>query len=220
VISPLIANAFLHEVFDVWFHDQVLPRMHDDAFAVRYADDLAVVFKDKRDAERVHAVIHKRFGRFGLTLHPEKTRLEQTTMPSSNFKRRDQPAGYRPGTLSFLGFTLYWAKARRGNRVIKSKTAAKSLRRAIRRVWIWCREHRHMPLAAQQQSLSKQMRGHYAYFGVWGNSQQPRRFYEKVVAAWRRWLCRRSDSAKRTWRWINGVYRRHPLPAPVIHHRF
>ena len=218
VISPLLANVFLDTVFDHWFEEVAKPRLRGPAIAVRYADDIVVATKYRDDAERVMRALPKRFGRFGLRLHPEKTGMVPFHRPPPGRRRRDIPREARPGTFDFLGFTFYWDRSRRGKWIIKQKTAAKRLRRAVKRVWQWCRSHRHEPLAEQHRSLSNKLRGHYAYYGVVGNGRSLTSFYELVKAAWRRWLFRRSNRAKRTWRWINGVYQRYPLPAPRIVH--
>ena len=219
VVSPMLANIFLHEIFDQWFEEIVKPRLRSPVFAVRYADDIVIGVKNKDDAERLMCVLHKRFGKYGLMLHPAKTRLVMFCQPWKGHRRRDIPHDRRPGTFEFLGFCFYWGQSKRGFWAIKMKTAASRLRRAIKRVWQWCRAHRHEPLEEQRQQLNRQLQGHYAYYGITGNAKALSQFYEGVKAAWRRWLYRRSDSSKRTWKWITSVYRRLPLKPPRIVHR-
>ena len=203
VISPLLANVFLHAVLDVWFETQVKPRMRGRAFLVRYADDFVLVFSRRDDAERVYDVLPKRFARFGLTLHPEKTKLLDFTRPG---------ASKRPQSFDFLGFTHLWARSRRGSWVVKQQTAATRLRRALRAVSDWCRRHRHLPISAQREALSRKLRGHCAYYGITGNSRALWRFRAGVLRTWRKWLMRRSNAARRPWSWWNLLCADYPLP--------
>ena len=127
VISPLLANIYLHEVMDVWFEREVKPRMKGSSFLIRYADDLIIGFKLESDASRVMDILPKRFGEYGLTLHPDKTRL-------IDFRKPQEPedAGKRgPGSFDLLGFTFFWAKSRKGNWVVKQRTAKSRLRIAL-----------------------------------------------------------------------------------------
>ena len=218
VISPLLANIFLHMVFDLWFEEVVKPRLRGTAVAVRYADDIVIGVKRREDAERIMEVLPKRFGRYGLRLHPEKTRVVPFHRPLPGRRRKETPANERPGSFDFLGFTFYWGQSKLGKWIIKEQTSPRRLRRAIKRVWEWCRCHRHESLEEQRQKLSSQLEGHYAYYGVSGNSRALWMFYERVKEAWRRWLFRRSDRGKRTWVWINRIFRRYPLPAPRVVH--
>ena len=112
VISPLLSNIFLHYVLDLWFEQEVKPRLRRGAFLIRFADDFVIGFRDHRDAQRVMEVVPKRFGKYGLTVHPTKTKLVPFRPPSST-GRKDPPAD-RPGTFDLLGFTHYWDRSRRG----------------------------------------------------------------------------------------------------------
>jgi len=133
----LISNIYLHEVLDVWFEEMVRPRLDGEAALMRFADDFVILLSDERDARRVEAVLGKRFGKYGLALHEEKTRLVEF--------RRPREGGNQPGSFDFLGFTHYWGKSRKGNWVVQRKTAKDRLRRAVRRVYMWCKKHRHDP---------------------------------------------------------------------------
>jgi hypothetical protein len=130
VISPMLSNVYLHYVLDEWFGREVKPRLRGRAHRVRYADDLVIGFTDEQDARRVMQVLPKRFGRYGLTLHPEKTRLVPFRRPPSRDDDGDRGGG--PGSFDFLGFTHIWARSQRGNWVVKQRTAASRLRRAVR----------------------------------------------------------------------------------------
>ena len=160
VISPLLSNVFLHYVLDLWFEQDVKPRLRRDAYLIRYADDFVIGFRDHRDAQRVMDVVPKRFGKYGLTVHPTKTKLVPFRPPSST--GRKDPPDDRPGTFDLLGFTHYWARSQRGYWVVKLKTASDRFSRAVRSIDSWCRDHRHLPLSEQQQKLNEKLRGHYA----------------------------------------------------------
>ena len=214
VVSPLLANIYLHEVIDRWFERDVKPRM-GRAFMVRFADDLVMVFANERDARRVWDVLPKRLGRYGLTLHPTKTRLLEfrpraggTTSPNNESK----------GSFDLLGFTHYWARSRRGDWVVKRKTAGNRFGRAVKRVYEWCRTHRHAPVVWQHDQLERKLRGHDNYYGITGNWKALTRFRYEVRRAWRTWLNRRSDKARMTWERFKRLIERYPLPAPVVRH--
>jgi len=220
VISPLLANVYLHHVLDRWFADQVVPCLKGTATLVRYADDAVIVCRRPDDAERLLAVLPKRFGRYGLTLHPAKTRLVRFERPLLwAGKRGDDRSKDGPGSFDFLGFTYYWRRSRNGNWVVTRKTAKGRLARAIASVTAWCKEHRHEPLGAQHAALSRKMLGHYAYYGVTGNSRSIGCFARQTERAWHYWVARRSNSGRHTWQWFNQLLRRQPLPAPRIVHK-
>ncbi|TWU21761.1 group II intron reverse transcriptase/maturase [Bythopirellula polymerisocia] len=212
VVSPLISNVFLHYVLDLWFEQEVKPRLRGKAFLIRYADDFVIGFCDPRDAERVLEVLPKRFGRYGLTVHPTKTKLISFRPPSSRTKDDD-----RPGTFDLLGFTHYWAKSLKGYWVVKLKTATDRFTRAVRRIDQWCHDNRHLSLAEQQHKLNQKLRGHYAYYGVTGNSEAMNRFRQEVENRWRKWLNRRNNIHSMHWQKFCALLRRYPLaPARAV----
>jgi len=215
VISPLLANIYLHEVLDGWFVHEVLPRLQGAAYLVRYADDLVFVFARKEDAERVHSVLPKRFGKYGLTLHPEKTRLVPFHRPGRKDSDDDGP-----GTFDLLGFTHHWGLSRNGKWVVKKRTATDRFSRGLRRLREWCRRHRHAPIEVQHRSLGQKLRGHYAYYGVTSNYDALARFHHEVKAIWRKWLSSRSQKGLVTWEAMHRLLERFPLPPPRIVHRY
>jgi group II intron reverse transcriptase/maturase len=218
VISPMLANVYLHYVLDTWFEQEVQPRLSGRACLIRYADDFVIGFTDEKDAHRVKEVLPKRFGRYGLQIHPEKTRLVRFTKPRDGQpKDRDGSSG-KPESFDLLGFTHYWGRSLRGNWVVKRKTSASRLSRGLRAINQWCRKHRHDPLAQQQQALSQKIRGHCAYYGITGNSQCLSAFRLWVVRCWRNWLCRRNRERGMTWDRFNQLLERYPLPAAVAIH--
>ena len=217
VVSPVIANIYLHEVLDVWFEREVKPRMSGRAALVRYADDAVLLFEREEDAHKVLAVLPKRFAKYGLDLHPEKTRLVEFRRPD----RRPPPPGGggargRPGTFDLLGFTHFWSKSRTGKWIVKRSTAKDRFRRALARVGEWCRRHRHDDVRAQQQALAQKLRGHFGYYGITGNYEALQRFWREVTRAWQKWLNRRSQRARMNWARMQKLLERHALPRPRI----
>jgi group II intron reverse transcriptase/maturase len=219
VISPLLANVYLHVVLDRWFESEVKPRLRGKAFVVRYADDFVIVFEHESDARRVHEVLPKRFGTYGLTLHPEKTRRVRFYRPTlaSAGKGRDRQGG-TPGSFELLGFSHFWARSRKGNWVVRRKTASTRFQRAIKRIWEWCRANRHLPIKEQQEHLSRKLQGHYGYYGITGNSSTLSNFSHLVRLAWRRALARRSQRGRVSWDDLKRLLQRFPLPPPKCVH--
>ncbi len=214
VISPILANAYLHEVLDTWFEQTVKPRLKGRASLIRYADDAVLVFELEGDARRVLDVLPKRFGKYGLTLHPEKTRLVpfQGRPPGAPPAPRDA----RPGTFEFLGFTHFWGRTLKGNWAVKRKTAGGRLRRSLVSVAAWCREHRHDPVKEQWTALTGKLLGHFGYYGITGNIASLRDFRDHVRHAWQKWLSRRSNKAGVPWEHFSELERRYPLPPARI----
>ncbi len=217
VISPALANAYLHEVLDTWFERTVKPRLKGRASLIRYADDAVLVFEREGDARRVLDVLPKRFGRYGLTLHPEKPRLVPFQRPWPD-ARTGADRGERPGTFDFLGFTHHWGRTRRGSWAVKRKTARSRFRRSLRSIASWCREHRHLPIREQWVALTAKLRGHFAYYGITGNTRSLGSFRYHVRRAWHKWLSRRSDKARIPWERLSGLERRYPLPPARLGH--
>lgn len=217
VISPLLANVYLHYVLDVWFEQEVQPRLKGRAFLIRYADDFVLGFTHESDARRVLDVLPKRFGKYGLALHPDKTRLVPFRSPAA-FGVGGSGDGPQAGTFALLGFTHYWGRSRRGNWVVKRRTATSRLARGLRKLSDWCRTHRHLPLAEQHQTLSQKLLGHFAYFGITGNFEALRRFRDAVTRLWRKWLSRRHRGAPLSWSRFLLLLKRYPLPAAVAIH--
>ena len=212
VISPLLSNIYLHYVRDEWFAEVVQPRLQGPAQLIRFADDFVMVFRHRAEAERVWQVLPLRFGKYGLQVHPEKTRLVDFRSPAQ---------GETGGSFTFLGFTHYWGRSRGGRWVVQRKTARDRFTRAVRSIREWCRTHRHLPVAVQQAQLALKVRGHYLYYGLTGNLVSLTRFYEHVRRAWHYWLNRRTRGRRLNWdRFAHRILRRYPLPLPRIYHRY
>jgi RNA-directed DNA polymerase len=212
VVSPLLSNVFLHYVLDLWFEQEVRPRLRCRAFLIRYADDFVIGFRDRRDAQRVMDVVPKRLDKYGLTVHPTKTQLIPFRPPPS--ATDDRGPRERPGTFDLLGFTHFWSRSQRGYWIIKWKTASDRFSRAVRSMDSWCRANRHLSIREQQQKLNEKLRGHYAYYGVTGNSAALSRFLHEVEDRWRKWLYRRNRLRSLNWSLFRRLLQRYPL-APV-----
>jgi len=214
-ISPLLANIYLHHVLDVWFEEVVKPRLKGEAYEVRFADDAILCFQNKEDAEKVMSVLPKRFEKYGLTLHPEKTRLIEF---GRNAARNAKEQGKRPETFDFLGFKHLCARSRKGKFAVHGKTIAKRLRRGLKAVTDWCKQHRHEPVGHQQQALNAKLRGHYQYYGRPTNYRSIWQFYRRVRRIWREWLGRRTRGRPLKWEKYQAILRQHPLLLPRIMH--
>jgi len=214
VMSPLLANVFVHHVLDAWFVKDVVPRMQGHCFLTRFADDCIIGCAREADARRIMTVLPKRFTRFRLTMHPEKTALIAFERPPS----RNRSAGGM-GTFDLLGCTHYGAKTRQGYWVIKRKTVGKRLRRFMKESWTWCRENRHAPLQEQHWTLCSKLRGSYQYYGIRGNFKMLEVVCEHIERAWHYWLSTRSHKGYINWQKFEGFVRQKlPLPKPRILH--
>ena len=211
VLSPLLGNVYLHTVLDLWFEQEVKPRLRGRVTLIRYADDFIIGFEYEDDARRVMEVLGKRLERFGLALHPDKTRLLPFRRPPAG-----QQSGKGPATFDFLGFTLYWARSRKGRWGMSCKTRRASLRRAIQSVYDWCRRYRHSSVKVQHAALTRRIQGHFNYFAVSGNFRSLLLVLEQARRSWYKWLCRRSQRKRLTWERFADLLRDFPLPRPRI----
>jgi group II intron reverse transcriptase/maturase len=211
VIGPSIANIYLHYVMDEWFMKDVKPRLKGRCFLVRFADDAVLGFEYEEDARRVREVLLKRLNKYGLEAHAKKTRLVKFTRPV-----RGAGKDRTNGTFDFLGFTHYWAKSRKGYWVVKRRTIRKRLRRTICRYNDWCQYNRHLSIKEQWKALSVKLKGYYQYFGIRGNYDSMYWVYFKLKKSWRRWLSRRSQKGRITWKKFDKIFAHFPLPKPRI----
>jgi len=214
VISPMLSNIFLHHVLDEWFVRDVQPRMKGRCVLLRFADDFVIGCEREADAQRIMSVLPKRFARYRLTIHPEKTKLIAFRKPA---RRETTDTGN--DTFEFLGFTHYWAKSRLGDWVLKRKTAKKRARRAKKTLWQWCRVNRPRPLKEQYQQLGQKLQGHYQYYSIRGNYRALESVFEFVRTAWRYWLSRRSRESYIRWDKFERLLAVFPLPRPRIIHQ-
>jgi RNA-directed DNA polymerase len=213
VISPVLANVFLHHVLDEWFEHAVQPRLKGRAFLLRFADDFCIGCELAGDARTIMAVRPKRCARFGLTIHPEKTVLIAFGKPDAR-----QASANGHGTVEFLGLTHDWATSRRGFWVINRRTARKRLPRTMTSRWRWWRTNRHAPVTYQYRMLCRKLRGPFRYYGIRGNfrlREDVRRYAQK---AWRYWLSRRSSKSAIGWEKFQRLLQTYALPTPKIVH--
>lgn len=212
VISPLLSNIYLHEVLDTWFEREVRPHLKAKAYLIRYADDAVMVFASEADARKVMEVLPKRFARYGLTIHPEKTRVVNFTRPRGKSEAREKKS------FNFLGFTHYWGVSRKGAPFVRRSTQKERFARALKKVAEWCKRNRHAPVREQQEALNRKLQGHYAYYGIGSNIHQLRNFHHQVKRIWRKWLMRRTRSRWITWEAFTRMLKVYPLAqARIVH---
>src|SRR6266849_3790005 len=214
-ISPLLANIYLHYILDEWFEEVVKPRLKGEAHEIRFADDAILCFQHKEDAEKVLSVLPKRFEKYGLTLHPEKTRLIEFGRYAA---RKAKQQGKQPETFEFLGFTHMCARSRKGKFTVHVKTIGKRLRRGLKAIAAWCQKHRHEPVDEQRKTLNAKLRGHYQYYGRPTNYRSLQQFYRSVRRIWKEGLSRRTRGRWLTWDRYVAILRQHPLLLPRITH--
>ena len=213
VISPLLSNLFLHEVLDDWFVKTVKPRLLGKSGMVRYADDAVIICELKEDAERIYKVLGLRFEKYGLKIHPEKTRLLDFTKPTGG-------QGKGNSSFTFLGFTHYWTKSRKGNWIVGRKTDSKRLKRAITAISKWCKTNRCLKIREQWKMLRAKVKGHYAYYGISLNARSISEFYHLVGRVWFKWLNRRGQKKCQSWQSFSDYLKDWPLPLPRIIHSY
>lgn len=208
-ISPLLSNIYLHYVLDEWFTGQIQPLLKGSSTMIRYADDFLLLFSNKTDAERVMKVLPKRMGKYGLTLHPEKTKL-------IDLESRETA---EPNTFDFLGFTHYMGKSRKGKRILKRKTSSKKLKLALKRTSEWIKHNRHKPVKELIGMLNQKLTGHFAYYGITFNGRMIGVFFDKVKRILYKWLNRRGGKPAWNWERYNSLITKWiPLIKPRIYH--
>jgi group II intron reverse transcriptase/maturase len=189
IVSPILANVYLHYAVDLWFEKVVKPSGRGEACLIRYADDFVCAFEHQADAERFYTALGQRLGKFGLELSAEKTRV----MPFS----RLPPA---PKTsFEFLGFEFRWGKDRAGKAHVTRRTARQKLRSSLKRFTHWCRENRNLRLGVLFARLNAKLRGYYNYYGVPGNAAGLKQFFSQALGILKKWLNRRSQRRSYNW---------------------
>lgn len=224
VISPLLANIFLHYVLDEWFERDVKSKLRSKSFLARFCDDFVMGFENANDARRVYEVLPKRLQKFGLLMHSEKSRLLDFRSPPNKIKAKDlkqfEQKVRKLNSFNFLGFTHSWFQSRNLCWVVHQSTAKDRFSRALLNVKIWCRTNRHYPIKKQHRRLCQIVQGHFAYYGITGNSVKIRNFVHQVERIWFKWLVRRDSSRKWTWENHRSLLKNHPLPKPRIVHQY
>ena len=206
IISPILANVYLHHALDVWFQKVVISHCIGKAFLIRFADDFVCAFEKLEDAQRFYAVLGKRLGKFGLELSAEKTRI----IPFSST--------IKPGKTSFdfLGFEFRWGKDRKGKPHVGRRTAPKNLRSSLKRFKEWCQGSRSIRLPELFKLLNAKLRGHYNYYGVNGNILSLERFFYRVKLMLRKYLNRRSQRRSYNWAGFNQLIEQFGIEKPHI----
>jgi len=215
-LSPVLANIFLHYVLDLWFDRRVRPQVRGQCYLVRYADDFVCMVQYSRSAREVEEMLRERFAKFGLKLHPEKTR----TISFGRYERQNaQRQGRKSNTFDFLGFTHFCGFSRKGTFLLGRKTSRKKFRKACKQMNDWLRRiHGVMRIEDIWPVLSAKLRGHYNYYGVSGNTRMIVRFGYVTIRAVIKWLNRRSQRKSFTWKKFNAYLYRYRLPRPRIVH--
>ena len=218
VISPLLANIYLRYVLDEWHEEALAPRLRGPSIRVRYCDDFVMLFAFEDDAVRALKVLGLRLGKYGLQLHPDKTRIVDMRIMRQAYGVEDDRQG--PTSFNFLGFTHVWGRTRRGATVVRQYTAKDRLARSVQSIKAWCERMRHWALAEQHKRLSRMLQGHYAYNGFSGNSERLSALHHAAQGLWRKWLSRRTRGAPLSWDRFRQILKRFPLPSPRIIHRY
>jgi len=215
-LSPILSNIFLHYVLDLWFEKCVKPQARGVCHLVRYADDFLCLVQYVDDAQRIEQALRERFSKFGLELHPDKTRVMSFGRYEQENAKRQKRRGH---TFDFLGFTHYCGESRRGKFIVGRKTSAKKFRAKCRAMNVWLKAVRNACKAKEWWPiLCAKLRGHYQYYGVSGNMRSLQRYYQLTIRLVRKWLNRRSQRKSFNWERFRSYLEHYPLPRPRIVH--
>jgi RNA-directed DNA polymerase len=207
IISPILANIYLHYVLDEWFESVVKAHCRGEAHLIRYADDFVCAFQFKDDAERLYRVLGKRLGKYGLTLAEDKTRL----LRFSRNHREDKTS------FVFLGFEFRWVVSWTTGKVrLLKRTAPKKLMQSLRNFTEWCKSHRHWRMNLLMARLRAKLQGYYNYYGIRGNAKRLKSFYDRTMSILFTWLNRRSQKRSYTWQEFAQLLREFEIPRPKI----
>lgn len=207
IVSPILANIYLHYCLDEWFQHVVKKHCRGEACLIRYADDFVCAFEREGDAERFYQVLGKRLEKFGLELSAEKTRVIA-------FDRQSKREGFE-----FLGFEFRWGKDRQGKAHLKRRTSRKKLRNSLDRFTEWCRQKRHWPIKDWFKELKPKLQGYYNYYGVSGNYASLQQFFGEAMQILRKWLNRRSQRKSYSWEGFRALIEHFQVPRPSIRPR-
>ena len=204
VISPVLANIYLHYALDLWFERVVRKGASGQAMMLRYADDFVVAFERQEEAEQFLKVLPERLAKFGLELSSEKTKLV-------SFRRDKQQEN---GGFDFLGFQYHWEQSRNGKPKVQRRTSPQRLQRSVQRFTEWIKAHRHERLAELLGQLRRKLAGYWEYYGVSGNGRSLCKYWRLVVRGLYQWLNRRSQRRSYTWAGLYALLKRHHIPGP------
>ena len=206
IISPLLANVYLHYALDAWFQEMVKAHTKGEACLIRYADDFVCAFEDEQDAQSFFKALEFRLEKFGLQLAADKTRV-------IHFSRSNKPGSSR---FDFLGFEFRWDKDRTGKPHVVRRTSRKKLRNSIANFTQWCKQNRNLRLNLLFPQLNRKLRGYYNYYGVRGNFDSLNEFYQLVQQLHLKWLNRRSQRQSYTWAGYRMLKQHFALARPRI----
>jgi group II intron reverse transcriptase/maturase len=207
VVSPVLANIYLHYVLDLWFEKKIKRESEGRTYLCRYADDFVCLFQFREDAEKFYQELPNRLRKFGLELSENKTRIQSF----SKFRMEEN------SRFDFLGFEFRWGiGSRTGKPQIKRKTSKEKFRNSLANFKEWCKVNRNQKVGDLITKLNKKLRGYYEYYGIIGNSSSLRRFYRNVERILKKWLNRRSQRKSYTWKGFKQMLRRYPILEPRI----
>jgi group II intron reverse transcriptase/maturase len=206
IVSPVLANIYLHHVLDLWFEHEVKPKQRGRSRMIRYADDFVVCFEYRHEAEAFEKALKTRLAQFGLEVAADKTK-------TLRFGRNGGPHN---GRFDFLGFEFYWEPDRKGQPRVKRRTATKKWQAGMQRMREWIQKHRHQKLSLLLKTLQAKLRGTWNYYGLIGNYRRLKIFYEETVRTLHKWLNRRSQRKSLSWRALNRLLERFQIPRPRI----
>jgi group II intron reverse transcriptase/maturase len=209
IVSPILANIYLHYALDLWFDRKVKPQCDGEAILCRYADDWVCAFRFKADADRFYAALPDRLAKFHLRVEPTKTHILKFSRFHPERRRR----------FSFLGFEFFWFPDRKGTPRVTRRTARKKFRAAVNRMKVWIQENRHKSKRWFFKTVQSNLVGHYQYYGVCGNSRALWDFYDEVKKLLFKWLNRRSQRRSYTWKAFKHMLKHIRLAVPRITER-
>jgi len=218
ILSPILANIFLHYVLDEWFEEVVKEHTKGYSKIIRYADDFICVVRYKKDAGKIRKGIENRLNKYGLKTNSRKTKvISFGRLERENAEKEDR----KPNTFDFLGFTHYCDKSRKGNFKLGRKTARDKFRKAAKKINNWLRNIRNIIKTKKWWKILKsKLRGHYQYYGVSENYKALERYYYRVINLVYKWMNRRSEKSWMSTKDYSKYIRHYPLPKPKIVHRF
>ena len=206
IVSPILSNIYLHFVLDLWFEKVVKPHCRGQAYLCRYCDDFVCAFKNKADALKFYQALPRRLNKFGLELSEEKTNV----IGFSRLNQEDKTS------FDFLGFEVRWGVSRRGKMIITRRTSRVKLKRSLQNFKEWCRENRNNRLRRLFPELNAKLRGYYNYYGLIGNIERLRMFYEQAMKMLYKWLNRRSQRRSFEWLEFKRILKRYRVLTPRI----
>jgi len=218
ILSPILANIFLHYVLDVWFEETVKTHVRGYCEIIRYADDFVCVVQYEEEAKRIEKALKNRFNRYGLEIHPDKSRrISFGKFEPRNAKRQNR----KPNSFDFLGITHFCDRTRKGKFKVGRRTSKKKLAAKFKAMNVWLKKIRNKEKTKEWwKTLSSKLRGHYQYYGVSGNYVAIASFHTQTLKLVHKWINRRCQKKKMSWQRFNEYLQHYPLPKPSIRHNF